>query len=80
MLYDSNIIKFDLIIYDVINEKRYMFVIKKDNIVIFAHRNNNNKNKQFVKSDFDGFDFINHKIYIFYKIVDRKFNHFFIKY
>ena len=39
----------------------------------------NNKNKQFVKSDFDDFNFINREIYVFYKIVDRKFKHFFIK-
>ena len=78
MLYDSKIIKFDLIIYDVINEKRYMFAIKKDNIIIFVYCND--KGKQFVKSDFDNFNFINREIYIFYKIADRKFKHFLIKY
>ena len=78
MLYDSKIIKFDLIIYDVINEKRYMFAIKKDNIIIFVYCND--KDKQFVKSDFDNFNFINREIYIFYKIADRKFKHFLIKY
>ena len=79
MLYNSKTIKFDLIIYNVMNKKRYMFVIKKDNVIMLAHRNNNNKNKQFVKDDFDDFNFINREIYIFYKIVNRKFKHFFIK-
>ena len=43
MLYDSKIIKFNLIIYDVINEKRYMLVIKKNNVIIFAYHNNKDK-------------------------------------
>ena len=43
MLYKSNIINFDLIIHDVVNEKRHLFIIKKNNIVIFAYRNNKNK-------------------------------------
>ena len=43
MLYDSNIIKFNLIIHDVINEKRYIFIIKKNDIIMLAHRNNKNK-------------------------------------
>ena len=77
MLYDSNIIKFDLIIHDIINKERYMLIIKKNNIIMFIYRNN--KNKQFVKSDFDDFNFINREIYAFYKIVNRKFKHFFIK-
>ena len=77
MLYDSKAIKFDLIIHDVINEKRRMFAVKKDDIVIFIYRND--KNKQFVKSDFDGFNFINHKICVFYKTANRKFKHPFIK-
>ena len=79
MLYKSKTIKFDLIIYNVMNEERYMLAAKKDNIVIFVYRNDNNKDKQFVKNDFDDFDFIDREIYIFYKIVDRKFKHFFIK-
>ena len=78
MLYNSKIIKFDLIIYHVINEKYRIFVVKKDDIVIFIYRNN--KNKQFVKNDFDDFNFINREIYVFYKIVNHKFKHFFIKY
>ena len=77
MFYKLNVINFDLIIYSVINEKRYLLLIKKNNIVIFAHRND--KNKQFVKNDFDDFDFINREIYVFYKIVDRKFKYSFIK-
>ena len=80
MLYDPNAIKFDLIIYNVINEERRMLAVKKNNVIIFIYRNNNDKNKQFVKGDFDGSDFINREIYIFYKIIDRKFKHFFIKY
>ena len=59
------------------NEKRYIFIIKKDNIIMLIYRNN--KNKQFIKSDYDDFNFINRDIYIFYKIVNRKFKHFFIK-
>ena len=43
ILYDSNAIKFDLIIYDVINEKRRIFVIKKNDIIMLIHRNNKNK-------------------------------------
>ena len=43
MFYKSNIINFDLIIHDVINEERYLFVIKKNNIAMLTHRNNKNK-------------------------------------
>ena len=35
MLYNSKIIKFNLIIYNIINEKRYMLAIKKNNVIIF---------------------------------------------
>ena len=78
MLYKSSVINFDLIIYNVINEEHRLFAIKKNDIIILIYHNN--KNKQFIKSDFDGFDFINREIYISYKIVNRKFKHFFIKY
>ena len=63
MFYKSNAINFDLIIYNVINEKRRLLAIKKNNVIIFIYRNN--KNKQFIKSDFDDFDFINRETYIF---------------
>ena len=43
MLYNLNIIKFDLIIYNAINEKRYMFIIKKNDVIMLAHRNDKNK-------------------------------------
>ena len=43
MLYNSKVIKFDLIIYNIINEKRHIFAIKKDDIIIFIYRNNKNK-------------------------------------
>ena len=43
MLYESNIINFSLMIYNVINEKRYLFIIKKNNVVMLAHRNDKNK-------------------------------------
>ena len=43
MLYNSNIINFNLIIYDVINEKRYIFIIKKNNVITLAYRNNKEK-------------------------------------
>ena len=73
MLYKSNIINFDLIIYDVVNEERRLLLIKKKDIVMLVHCND--KNKQFIKKDFDDFDFINREIYVFCKIVDRKFKH-----
>ena len=41
MFYNSKIIKFDLIIYNVMNEKRRIFI--KKNVIIFAYRNNKNK-------------------------------------
>ena len=43
MLYKSNAINFDLIIYNVINEKRYLLAIKKNNIIILIYRNDKNK-------------------------------------
>ena len=43
MLYKSNIIDFNLIIYDVINEKRRLLLIKKSDVVIFVYRNNKDK-------------------------------------
>ena len=43
MLYNLKIIKFDLIIYNVMNKKRYMFAIKKNNIIMLIYRNNKNK-------------------------------------
>ena len=54
-----------------------MLIIKKNSIIIFVYRNN--KNKLFVKNDFDDFDFINREIYVLYKIVNRKFKHPLIK-
>ena len=77
MLYKSNIINFNLIIHNVINEKRRLLLIKKNDIVLFIYHND--KNTQFVKGDFDDFDFINREIYVFYKIVNRKFKHLFVK-
>ena len=77
MLYNSKTIKSDLIIYDAINKERRMFIIKKNDVIMFIYRND--KNKQFVKSDFNDFSFVNREIYVFYKIVNRKFKHFFIK-
>ena len=43
MFYNSKIIKFDLIIYDAINKKRYIFIIKKNDVVMLIHRNNKDK-------------------------------------
>ena len=43
MLYNSKVVKFDLIIYNVINEEYRIFIIKKNNVVIFVYRNNKNK-------------------------------------
>ena len=78
MFYNSKTIKFDLIIYNVMNKEHRIFAIKKNNVIMFIHRNN--KNKQFVKGDFDDFNRINRETYVFYKVVNRKFKHFFIKY
>ena len=77
MFYNSKIIKFDLIIHDVINKERRILAVKKDDVIMFVYRND--KGKQFVKGDFDDFNFINREIYVFYKIVNRKFKHFFVK-
>ena len=77
MLYNSKTIKFDLITHNAINEKRYILAIKKDDIIMLAHCNN--KDKQFVKGDFNDFDFINREIYAFCKIIDHKFKYFFVK-
>ena len=78
MLYKSNAINFDLIIYNVINEERRLLAVKKNNVIIFIYRND--KNKQFVKDGFDDFNFINREICAFCKIADRKLKHLFIKY
>ena len=43
MLYNSKTIKFDLIIYDIMNKKRRIFAIKKNDVIILAYRNNKNK-------------------------------------
>ena len=43
MLYKSNAINFDLIIYNVINEERRLLLIKKNDIIMLIHRNNKNK-------------------------------------
>ena len=43
MLYKLNVINFDLIIYNVMNEKRRLLLIKKNDVIIFAHCNNKNK-------------------------------------
>ena len=43
MFYDLKIIKFDLIIYDIINKERYMLIIKKNNDIMFVYHNNKNK-------------------------------------
>ena len=77
MLYDSKTIKFNLIIYDAMNEKRRMLAIKEDDVIMLIHRNN--KDKQFVKDDSDDFNSINRETYISYKTADRKFKHLSIK-
>ena len=43
MLYKSNAINFDLIIYNVVNKKRRLFAIKKNNVIIFIYHNNKDK-------------------------------------
>ena len=44
MLYNSKIIKFDLIIHDVMNEKHRIFIIKKGDVIIFVYHNNKTNN------------------------------------
>ena len=43
MLYKSNIINFNLIIYDIVNEKCRLLLIKKSDIIMLAHYNDKNK-------------------------------------
>ena len=42
MFYKSNTINFDLIIYKVINEKRRLLLIEKNDIIMLIHRNDKN--------------------------------------
>ena len=64
-IFFSRIIRFNLI---------GSFIFKNSNIIIFALRYNKNKEKQFYK------DNLNRFIYILYKIVNRKYYYFIIKY
>ena len=43
MFYKSNAINFNLIIHKIINEKHYLLLIKKNDVIMLAHRNNKNK-------------------------------------
>ena len=70
--------KFDKIIYVIINEKRYIFLFNNINIIIFAHRNNKNKKKYLIKKKKNYNDY--REICDFYKIINRKFKYFSIKY
>ena len=43
MLYKLNVINFNLIIYDVINEERRLLAIKKNNVIMLVYRNDKDK-------------------------------------
>ena len=57
-----------------VNKKIYIFIFKNSNIIIFALRHDKNKRKQFYK------DIANYFTYISYKVVNRKYRYFIIKY
>ena len=56
------------------NKEIYIFAFKNSNIIILALRHDKNKKKQFYKIN------LNHFMYIFYKVVNRKYRYFIIKY
>ena len=70
--------KFDKIIYIAINEKYRIFSFNNINVIIFIYRNYKNKNKYLIKKNYDYNNY--REIYDFYKIVNRKFKYFLIKY
>ena len=59
--------KFNEIIYIVVNEKRYIFLFNNINVIIFIYRYKN-KNKYLIKKNHDYDDY--REIYDFYKIVN----------
>ena len=77
IFFNNCIIKFDEIIQIVINEKRRIFLFNI-NIIIFIYRINKNKEKNFVKKNFDNNN--NREFYPFCKIINKKFKYFLIKY
>ena len=70
--------KFNKIIYIVINEKRYILLFNNINVIIFVYRNYKNKNKNLIKKNYKYNNY--REIYDFYKIVNQKFKYFLIKY
>ena len=60
--------KFNKIIYIIMNKKCYIFLFNNINIVIFIYRNYKNKNKNLIKKNYDYNDY--REIYDFYKIIN----------
>ena len=75
VLYNPDAVKFDLITHDAVNEERRMLVVKENDVVMLAHRNGNDKNKQSVKGGFGGSDSTNRETCAPCKAVGRKFKH-----
>ena len=69
--------KFNKTIYIVINEKCYIFLFNNINVIIFIYHYKN-KNKYLIKKNHNYNDY--REICDFYKIVNRKFKYFLIKY
>ena len=70
--------KFNKIIYIIINKKYYIFLFNNINVIIFIYRNYKNKNKYLIKKHHNYDDY--RDICDFYKIINRKFKYFLIKY
>ena len=70
--------KFNEIIYIIMNEKRYIFLFNNINVIIFAYRNYKNKNKYLIKKNYNYDNY--REICDFCKIVNQKFKYFLIKY
>ena len=55
-----------------------MFLFNNINIIILAYYNNKHNNKQFIKKNFNNNN--NNKTYSLYKIINKEFKYFLIKY
>ena len=60
--------KFNKIIYIIINEKYYIFSFNNINVIIFIYRNYKNKNKYLIKKNYENDNY--REIYDFYKIIN----------
>ena len=60
--------KFDKIIYIVINKKRYIFLFNNINVIIFIYRNYKNKIKNLIKKNYNYDNY--REICDFYKIIN----------